>query len=170
MNAVYLQKPLTMPLPQVTTTLHAESHCENQDYSGFILATNHFQVDFDVMSSLSNSHQGDLLWLTFQSVVDAFQYHRWREGELMRSLVYGCFAEERTWESIAGKPDAWESQVLFSQEALSSALSSADDDEKPSIQQMWQSERLKEGEVEPALDARETCRTIGDYYGLPGWE
>src|SRR4051812_6214750 len=57
------------------------------------------------LMTLSSQLQTDVIWLSFHSVVDAFQFHHWRAGEHLRSLVYGCFTVERTWERAEGKPE-----------------------------------------------------------------
>ena len=54
----------------------------------------------------------EVIWLGFQSVVDAFAYHHWDGGKHLRSLVYGM-EQERVWERAEGTAEGWEAEVLF---------------------------------------------------------
>src|ERR1041384_2637276 len=65
-----------------------------------ILSSDNFKVPEGDLTEISSRLGTDVIWLSYQSVVDGFQYHHWCEGERVRSLVYGCFEQERTWERV----------------------------------------------------------------------
>jgi len=121
------------------------------------------------LRDLSRRLATDVIWLGFQSLVDAFQYHHWRTGDHVRSLVFGCFGEERTWEKASGQPESWERDALFSDEDLAFWLSDATELEKREYERIWRNTLLLPGQTVPSLDARETARKVAEYYRLPGW-
>jgi hypothetical protein len=73
----------------------------------------HFRCPDAELQALSARLKTDVIWLSFQSAVDAFQYHHWSDGRHLRSLVYGCFENEREWERVEGTPQPWEGSVFF---------------------------------------------------------
>jgi hypothetical protein len=170
MTAIYFEKPTSMPLLQLQGILQPEIIEENSQYYGLILQTGNLRADSDIIQSLSKSTPSNLFFLFFQSVVDAFEYHRWQSGKLQRSLIYGCFEKERTWESIKGVSENWEADIFFSEEELTRALEYAENDEVAKLQALWATQTLLEGQVLPSIDARETCRAIAEYFNFPGWE
>jgi len=76
-----------------------------------------YEVPERDLAELSLRFGTDVLWLSFQSTVDAFQFYHWRNGEHLRTLVYGCFDKEHTWERTEGNPESWERAVFFNPEA-----------------------------------------------------
>jgi hypothetical protein len=117
---------------------------------------------------LSAQLKTDVLWLAFQSVVDAFQFHHWIAGTHVRSLVYGCGGpEERMWERVEGKAEPWEWAAIIERKPRPPGIVELDDVEEPDQQDR---EILPSpGQFEPALDARETARKVAEFYRLPGW-
>ena len=112
----------------------------------------------------------DVIWLGFQSVVDAFQFHHWRAGKHLRSLVYGAFKEERTWERAEGSPEPWERQVLFDWSGLEDRLEYSDSDhERQELERIWRDAEIQPGRTEPSLDARECARGVAAFFHFPGW-
>lgn len=103
---------------------------------------NDFQAPSQLIEDLSRDLQTDVLWLAFQSVVDAFAFEHWRNGICGRRLIFGCFDAERTWEQIEGDAEAWESEAL----------------ESPQI-----------GHFGGSVDGRETARAVAAFYQLPRW-
>src|SRR3569832_1681472 len=69
-------------------------------FIGVRLADEDFKAPETELAKLSESLNTDVIWLSFQSVVDAFQFHHWRGGRHVRALLYGCFEDERTWERV----------------------------------------------------------------------
>ena len=121
-------------------------------------------------ASLSARLDTDVLYLSFQSVVDAFEYHRWRSGQRLRTLVYGCWGpQERTWERVEGKAEAWESAAIFDPRHLTTALRHVTEAEAAELGRIWAEMEIVPGRIEPYLDARETARKVAEFYHLPGW-
>lgn len=126
---------------------------------GVTLPEEAFEVPERDLAELSSHLKTDIIWLGFQSVVDAFQFHRWQSGKKLRALVYGCFTEERTWEHAEGTPEPWEKDVFFNPEELDRRLDFLDsDDEKRELQRIWEKAQIDSGNIEPSLDARESAR------------
>jgi hypothetical protein len=127
---------------------------------------------------LSLRLETDVMWLSYQSVVDAFEYYHWQAGTLLRTLVYGCYTEERTWERIEGQPQAWERQFFFNSDDLVFLLDDDEEDEedrlnseeKQRLEQFWQAGELMIGENVPILGAQRCAFHIATYYRFPGWE
>lgn len=124
----------------------------------------------DALTRLSAELRCDVFWLGFQSAVDAFQYHHWREGALARSLVYGCFGDERTWDRVSGVAEAWEKDAIFSAAQLQDLLKGAETDaDRATFERIWREGEILPGRIDPMLDARETARAVSAFYDLPGW-
>src|SRR4051794_26191204 len=123
----------------------------------------------DKLARLSSDLGTDVIWLSFQSFVDAFQFHRWYSGALSRSLVFGCFGTD-VWNHVEGQPEPWEQKVFFDQETLEFLLQEARSaEEERKYTRMWQGRELVPGREEPVIDARESARKVAKYYGFPGW-
>lgn len=112
----------------------------------------------------------DVIWLSFQTVVDAFEFHHWRSGDLVRSLVYGCYKEERTWEIVEGAPEPWEEKVFFHPERLKIPLEFAEDKNRAEeLRRIWKNAELLPGRTEPGLSAGDCARQIAGIYAFPRW-
>ena len=94
------------------------------------------------LAALAKQLNTDVLWLSFQSVSDSFQYHHWLGNKHLRSLEYQITQEG--WERVEGTPEPWEPAAFNDAE-------------------------LEAGNGEPFIDARETARAVGEHYILPGW-
>lgn len=124
-----------------------------------------------LLLELSLQQNSDVIWLSFQSAVDAFQFHHWRAGLHLRSLVYGCFAEERTWERAEGDTEPWEREVFFGQSELEQRLKHLEsDDEKRELEGIWRKAEIHVGRPEPVLNGRECARKVAELIHFPGWE
>jgi hypothetical protein len=121
------------------------------------------------LRDLSARLETDVLWLTFQSLVDAFEYHHWDAGQHLRTLVFGCHGEERKWERSEGQAEPWERDAIFDREGLAFWLEGASGDEKREYERIWRDAVLSPGQSLPSLDAREVARKVAEYYRLPGW-
>ena len=120
------------------------------------------------LQAISARLKTDVIWLSFQSVVDAFQYHHWQTGKHVRSLVYGCFEKEREWERADGTAQPWEAEVLFGD--LDRALRFRDsEDDRREIERVYRAHLVEVGAFEPSLDAREAARGVAKFFRLPGW-
>src|SRR6266446_7866842 len=74
-------------------------------FTGVVFPPEQHQPPQQDLAEISSRLNTDVIWLSFQSVVDAFEFHHWRAGDLLRSLVFGCYKEERTWETVSGEPE-----------------------------------------------------------------
>ncbi len=90
-----------------------------QDFIGVTLDSDDYGSPTCDLAKLSTEFGTDVIWLSFQSVVDAFQFRHWRAGTLVRSLVFGCYGdEERTWTEADGEPEPWEREAFFDPKTL----------------------------------------------------
>jgi hypothetical protein len=142
----------------------------NSQFRGVTLPNEAFEAPEGDLMELSSRLKTDVLWLSFQSTVDAFQFHHWRAGQRLRSLVYGCFVNERMWERAEGMSEPWERDVFFDQEALKLGLQYLKgDDAKREMERIWREAEIQPGRTEPMLDGRECARKVAVHFGLPGW-
>lgn len=138
------------------------------DFYAIELPVDRFECPDAALQSLSARLGTDVIWLGFQSVVDAFQYHHWRNGDHLRSLVYGCFEHEREWEQVEGQPQEWEAAVIFGY--LTDALRfRTNEEERRKIQRIYANHIIELGADEPSLDGRETARGVAEFFRFPGW-
>ena|SRR2546421_6394050 len=122
------------------------------------------------LAEISARLDTDVIWLSFQSVVDAFQFYHWRAGHHLRSLIYGSFEQERTWERVEGTSEIWERQALFEASRLEIGLKYARDAaEERELQRIYRDLELTAGSTEPSINARESARKVAECYRLPGW-
>lgn len=125
------------------------------------------------LMGLSLRLETDVMWLSYHSVVDWFEYYHWKDGILLRALVYGRTVE-RAWERIEGEPEAWERQVFFDPDDLASLLEWSDEDEteeeKQQLREFWQHGELVLDRMEPFLSAQSCAFDIATYYRFPGWD
>lgn len=140
------------------------------------------RVPAPILIRLSSSLRTDVFWLSFQSVVDAFEYYHWYDGTLVRALVYGCETQERTWERIEGTPEPWEQAAFFDTELLADLLEDLQADEADgfitpeeceaecrALEYFWQVGELQIGRMEPYVSAQAAARAVALYYRFPGW-
>ena len=139
--------------------------------------------DFDppvaLMAQLSGELQAEVIWLSFQRQVDAFEFARWEDGILRRHLVYGCYEQERTWEKVEGDPEPWEAAALFDPRELERRIATAREtdpefrmtaEHEEELREIWRERRLAADSFEPNIIARDTAEAVAIAYGLPGWE
>jgi len=140
------------------------------EFWGVRLSNDAYKPPERKLMELSSRLTTDVIWLGFQSVVDAFQFHHWRAGEHLRSLVYGVFKDERTWERADGFPEPWERRVLFDQRKLEDRLQYPESDqERRELQRIWRDADIRPGRTEPGIDARECAREVAAFFHFPGW-
>jgi len=120
-----------------------------------------YEVPERDLAELSLRFGTDVLWLSFQSTVDAFQFYHWRNGEHLRTLVYGCFDKEHTWERTEGNPESWERAVFFNPEGLECA--------KQELERIWREAEILAGRTQPTLIARRCALKVAQHFHLPGW-
>ena len=169
MNAIYVRatesakvNALRVEHPTAYTEPRSEFYAIEQQPSQFVAP----EAKLAILSARLDT---DVLWLGFQSVVDAFQFHRWRSGEHRRALVFGCFGHERTWERADGVPEEWERAAFFDAKELAHALNFANAQEALELQRIWRDSELVAARMDPNIDSRESARKVAEYYQLPGW-
>jgi hypothetical protein len=124
----------------------------------------------DQLIDLSAQLDTDVIWLSFQSLVEGFQFWHWKSGRSLRQLVYGCFTQEGIWERIEGEPEPWERNAFFALPQLEQGLPDYTPDVVQDLQQRWQAGEILPGDFEPCIDAREAARQVAKFYQLPGWD
>jgi hypothetical protein len=138
------------------------------EYIGVKLADDAFEAPEQKLSDISKRLSTDVIWMSFQSAVDAFQFHHWRSGAHLRSLVFGCFGEERTWERVEGTPEPWEREVFFDEKRLKIPLEHAKaEKDKRELRRIWKAAELLPGRTQPSLDSRGCAHKIARYYQFP---
>jgi hypothetical protein len=109
----------------------------------------------------------EVIWLGFQSVVDAFAYHHWDGGKHLRSLVYGM-EQERVWERAEGTAEGWEAEVLFGDfERVMEDAETAK--ERREMERVYGGRVIAVGSYRPMVEGREVARGVAGFFGLPGW-
>jgi hypothetical protein len=138
------------------------------EFVGIAMPDDAFEAPERDLKELSFELKTDVIWLSLQSAVDAFQFHHWRAGKQLRSLVFGCFVEERTWERVEGEAEPWERDVFFDPRALEIPLEFATtEDEKDELRRIWQSAELLPGRTEPSLASKECAHKIARFFHFP---
>ena len=142
-----------------------------RDFVGVTLASDDYGSPTCELAKLSTDFGTDIIWLSFQRVVDAFQFRHWRAGMLVRSLVFGCYGDEEwTWTEADGQPEPWERAAFFDPKALGIRLKcAASDEEKRELERIWREAELLPDRAEPSIDARDCAWKAAEYYHFPGW-
>jgi hypothetical protein len=105
-----------------------------------------FRAPDALLREISTTLGTEVLWLSFQKQVDAFEFQHWAKGRLLRRLTFGCYEQERTWEKVEGQAEAWEAAALLDPKDLTA------------------------GSEVPSIDGRDTAEAVAVAYALPGWE
>ena len=66
------------------------------EFIGGILSRDVIEPPEQRLARLSAKLDTDVIWVTYQTTVDAVIYHHWRTGEQLRALWYGCATEVGT--------------------------------------------------------------------------
>jgi len=122
------------------------------------------------LMQLSSELDTDVICLSYRYATGAFQFHHWRSGNAMRSLVYNCFLLQHTWERAEGKPEPWEEAVLFTAWGLKRTLwdlRSAGHERE--LRRSWETRELLAGMRERGFDSLRAARKVAEHYQLPGW-
>lgn len=168
MNQVFVRKVTEDAITAVRAMFPSAEIETNAEFTRVLKAELHEHDLLDLSSRLD----AEVMWLSYQSVVDAFEYYHWQSGLLRRALVYGCYVAERTWERIEGEPEAWEHPFFFNPDDLAFFLDDEDetDEGKARLTQFWQRGELVLGRMEPYLSAQTCAFQIATYYRFPGWD
>jgi hypothetical protein len=114
LNAFYVKTSSDSVITAIRARFPSATVEPGDGFVGFIMPVNTPQPPATALVQLSVDFSTDVIWLSFQSVVDAFEFHHWRGGQALRSLVYGCYKEERMWERVEGEAEPWEREAFFS--------------------------------------------------------
>jgi len=97
------------PADEAKLRVHLKSYQELVFEEGFPFAqvANDAEPNRELLCAISKELETDVIWLEFESTVDAFRYLHWRRGALVRTLRNGL-KREGTWESVDGEPEPWE--------------------------------------------------------------
>ena len=112
-NAIYIRAPDARVVAAVRGAYRGAYAEVGSEFVAVDQPLDQFECPERELADLSARLGTDVLWLSFQSVVDAFQFYHWDAGRRARSLVYGCFEQERTWERVEGVAEPWERAALF---------------------------------------------------------
>ncbi|MDB6068787.1 MAG: ribosomal protein L19p [Pedosphaera sp.] len=170
LNSFYIRTKDSSSIAAIQKKFPSAQIEPGQEFVGVTLAQDAFEPPTTDLIALSASLGTDVIWLSFQSTVDAFEFHHWWAGTSLRSLVFGCYKEERTWDRAEGGPEAWERAAFFETRSLQHCLRSAKTDvEKHECERIWREAEILPGRTEPNIDARESARAAAEHYNFPGW-
>ncbi len=133
----------------------------------------------DTLRDLSRAAQTEIIWLSFQKQVDAFEFQHWKNGVLERRLTYGCYERERTWEKVEGEPEPWEARALFATESLEREVHQlrvhppkgrSVARQEAALRAIWRERRLSVGSQTPMIFGRDAAKAVATAYRLPGWD
>jgi hypothetical protein len=138
-----------------------------RDFIGVQLPGNLSKTPEPMLTRLSEMFGTDVMWISFQSAMDCFEFHHWQSGRHVRSLVYGI-EEERTWERADGTPEPWERKFLFYPKNMELELGDAEDDEQKNlIQRVYRDGKIEVGLIVPSISSKDTADCIAHHYGFP---
>ncbi len=132
-----------------------------------------------LLREISGSLATQVIWLSFQKQVDAFEFQHWANGQLQRRLTFGCYEKERTWEKVEGQPEAWEAAALFDPRDLQREIEFLKDfppegktvaAAEAELRAIWSEHRLSVDSQLPNITGRDAAEAVAVAYSLPGWE
>lgn len=154
MNAVYCKSSAIHDLAEFPF----ESSVSNENWAGLELNQSVFDVSDEALQRISKQ-VGTVIFLSFQSAVDAFQFVKVVDGVTERKLVYGCYKNEREWEVVEGTEQEWEEDLFIE--------TTYDDEDEEEYEDAIAPEV---GSCSPMIDARNIAIEIASYYNFPGWD
>jgi hypothetical protein len=80
-----------------------------------------FEPDSDFTSKISQQF-GEAIFICVNERDDQFEYEHSRDGVLLRKLTWVSDGCRSTWMNVQGEQEAWEDDVLFSEENFARAL------------------------------------------------
>src|SRR5262249_25616923 len=153
LNAFFVRKVTDDTISTIRTVFSSADIKIASEFIGVTLDI-YAKTPGQTLLDLSSRFETDIMWLSYQSVVDPFEHYHWQAGELRRALVYGCYTQERTWERIEGHPEAWKQAAFFDPDFLALILEDEEsDEEKRRLQQIWQTRKLEIGQMAPYVNA-----------------
>jgi hypothetical protein len=140
----------------------------DKDFIRVDLGTYWSKVPSADFAKLSLDFDTDVIWLRFHNGTETFEFHHWRAGNLLRSLVFGCYEKERTWERVEGTAEPWEREAIFDSRNLQCALEDAKSNEaKQELERIWREAEILPGRTEPGLSSEYCMEKVQQYYHFP---
>ena len=164
LNAFYVKTSSDSVIAAIRTGFPSATVKPRDGFVGYILPNRIPGPPIELVQ-LSVDFSTDVIWLSFQSAVDAFAFHHWRAGQALRSLVYG-YKEERIWERVEGEAESWEREAFFSPYPAKMVVS---ENERRRWERICREAVLLPGQFEPCISSRESARKAAEYYHFPGW-
>ena len=166
-DAFYIRANDKATLPTVREGFDQLEIEQHGDFIGLKLPGTPKKTPEEMLSRLSVMFSTDVIWLSFESAMDCFEFHHWHSGRHIRSLVYGM-EEERTWERADGTPEPWEREFLFHPKNMECELEDAEDEEQQeAIQRVYREGKIEVGQLVPGISSKMTAEAIAHNYGFP---
>jgi hypothetical protein len=170
-NAFYVCTNDDQSVSMIRASFPAAEIARGAKFAGFTLTRDEYEPPAEKLAKLSSDLGADVIWLSFQSTCDSFQFHHWRAGAVLRALVFGCYKEQGMWDTAEGQPEPWERTAFFTPRELLNWREEAENDaEKHELDRIWREGEVAPGRVVPCIDARESARAVAEHYEFPGWE
>jgi hypothetical protein len=169
LNAIYIRATERRQVAAVRRRYRQAYTEEGSEFYAVDAARTGYVPNESDLSAFSERLATDVLWLGFQSAVDAFQFHHWSSGKHARALVFGFFEKERTWERVEGNPESWERSAFFAERDLAQLVEAVSREQAAELQRIWRHAELVPGRMDPTIDGRESARKVAEFYRLPGW-
>jgi hypothetical protein len=167
-NAFYVRAESEKADPAIRKDFPKQEIEQFEEFVGVNMGDEAFEAPEAILAKLSAQLDTDVMWMSLQSTVDAFQFHHWKSGKQIRVLVYGCFKEERTWERAEGDPESWEREVFFDPKELEFTLEYVEDeDEQKELRRIWRDAEVLAGRTEPGLSAKSVAHKVARHYRFP---
>lgn len=80
-----------------------------------------FEPDSDFTSKISQQF-GEAIFICVNERDNQFEYEHSKDGVLLRKLTWASDGNQSTWMNVQGEQEAWEDDVLFSEENFARAL------------------------------------------------
>ncbi|MFN7141498.1 MAG: hypothetical protein ACK4UN_19395, partial [Limisphaerales bacterium] len=167
-NAFYVRKQAPDDVTRAEILkLYPDAHVETlPDFIGAVLSRNEYTPAEEALSQLSEKLDTDIIWVGYQTAVEAFVYHHWRVGTQLRALRYGC-ASEGTWDRVEGEVEPWERDAFWNDGDLDGWLEDAEtENERQKLRKLWKDCRLVQGETVPMAGSDAAVEVVMEHYGL----
>ena len=170
MNAFYVRAQPESVTAALRTAFPMAKLEAGNGFTSVLMSDQDFEPPRERLAEFSAEFCTDVIWLGFQSVVDAFQFIHWQNGRTLRVLVYGCFGpDERTWEEISGDAEPWEKGAFFDDAQLKQlADDAASEREKQEYERIWLNQVLMPGRMEPMVSSKSAAWVVPHVEGCPG--
>lgn len=134
---------------------------EDEDFACLANGYDGEDVPTDDLEELSQQFN-EAIFMSYHLLNQRFVYSHWFEGEALRELNYN---QENGWTKVTGGMEAWESEFLFNENALTALLESFDEDmeeEALEARAIWEQQSLQEDSLYPTIDVSELYQQLVD--------